>query len=188
MKRFLCVAAAVTAINSVPAALGVGFDVSALTPTLFPGNDWNTIGPGLYKADSPNPADESDTDPYDRFGTLFNVNGDGKVTGGTVTFNVPSSTLDIDFFVVKAGNEYAKFDTSAVDWSLYDSIIFGGFIQSAKPSKGAKSISHISLYGSYTPPLSDPIPPQTPTPVPDGGWTLGLLGMSALGLFLKHRR
>ena len=186
MQRISYLATTLIALQTGMVALGTSFNVSSLTPTLFPDNDWNTIGPGLYKANSPNPADEDGTDPNNLFTTVFTIASD-KVTGGTVTFDVPSSSLDIDFFVVKAGNEYAKFNTSSIDWSLYDSITFSGFIQSAKPEKGAKSISHISIYGTYTPPQPSG-DPQPSTPVPDGGWTLGLLGTGAIGLLWKHRK
>lgn len=187
MRRCSYLAATLLALQAATAAWGTSFNVSSLTPTLFPGNDWNTIGPGLYKADSPNPASESGTDPNNLFTTTFTVVS-SKVTGGTVTFDVPSSTLDIDFFVIKSGNEYARFDTSAVNWSLYDSIVFSGFTQSARPQNGPKSISHISIYGTYTPPRPPSGDPQPPTSVPDGGWTLGLLGAGAIGLLLKHRK
>jgi hypothetical protein len=106
--------------------------------------------------------------------------GDEKTA--TLTFS-PNQELSTPFYLVlKAGPEWACWDISNYDPSIYDVIQVVNDKLMNPPQTAYKDISHISLYGT-----TEPYVPVIPA-VPDAGAMLGMLGMGMVGLGLARRR
>jgi hypothetical protein len=89
---------------------------------------------------------------------LDRINLEGEIQSVNVTWDLTGSGLQLDYVLVKAGSEQVRIYTVSDDQKFVggpDEVIFDG----------EKGISHISFFGS---------PGRE---VPDGGLTLGLLGL-----------
>jgi len=157
------------AAAAMPNATATCFDVSALIPVAGDGNDWNAeppIGTKLYKVDSDDGGEDGIGASF--FTTTFTFDDEGEADGGFVDFDIPGSELDLEYFVIKAGNGYHKYDISGIDFSDYTCIEFA--------KVGKEAVSHISIYG------------RRGTVVPDGGSVALMLGAGLLALGALRRR
>lgn len=110
---------------------------------------------------------------------------------GTITWN-DAPAPDLDLVVLQAGNYYVTWDLSNVDLSSYDALdVINDMIRKDRGSNRLLlGIDSISLYGRAGTPTPVP-PPTAPEPVfttPDGGSTMGLLGLGMAGLVVLRRR
>jgi hypothetical protein len=104
--------------------------------------------------------------------SLTTVISDDGLTAMT-TWSPPGS-IDINTVFLKAGNQYAAWDTSGVDWSTYSGLYVTQNAIMNNPENAFLGISHETLNGGAT--------------VPDGGTTAVLLGLGLVGLSLIGRR
>jgi len=170
LRKTLGISALIVGLAAVaaPTATAICFDVNSLVPVAGSGNDWNEvppIGTKLYKADAPSGPEDGSGASY--FTTTFTLD-EGEVVSGFVDFDIPGSELDLEYFVIKAGNGYHKYDISGIDFSGYTCIEF--------EKVGKQAISHISIYG------------RRGTVVPDGGSVALMLGAGLLALGALRRR
>ena len=105
--------------------------------------------------------------------SLTTVISDDGLTAMT-TWSPPGS-IDINTVFLKAGNQYAAWDTSGVDWSSYSGLYVTQNAIMNDPENAFLGISHETLNGGGN-------------SVPDGGTTAVLLGLGLLGLGLLGRR
>jgi hypothetical protein len=104
--------------------------------------------------------------------SLTTVISDDGLTAMT-TWSPPGS-IDINTVFLKAGNQYAAWDTSGVNWSTYTGLYVTQNAIMNNPENAYLGISHETLNGGVS--------------VPDGGTTAVLLGAGLLVLGLLGRR
>lgn len=110
---------------------------------------------------------------------------------GMITWN-DAPAPDLDLVVLQAGSYYVSWDLSDVDLSKFDALdVINDMIRKDRGSNRLLlGIDSISLYGRAG--QVAPVPPPTaPDPVfttPDGGSTMGLLGLGMAGLVVLRRR
>jgi hypothetical protein len=105
--------------------------------------------------------------------SLTTVISDDGLTAMT-TWSPPGS-IDINTVFLKAGNQYAAWDTSGVNWSTYSGLYVTQNAIMNNPENAFLGISHETLNGGST-------------SVPDGGTTAVLLGAGLVVLGLLGRR
>lgn len=177
--------------------LALPFQASALliTPSTLPqwtGNQTGQGGPNgidaaiasilgssveLYKQNEGNPQPSDVGLLAGSYQTTFN----GDLSGGTITYVGGNFVGATAYMLVKDGNHtpaWYLFNLTAIGgWNGIDDLVLTGFW----PNGGA--ISHVTLYGTSTPP--DDVPPPG---VPDGGTTLLLLGAAMAGFAALRRK
>ena len=156
----------------------IGVDTTSgpeLVPGAFPAGDCVASGDG----NNPDPIlpgyvliDKEQSDSNEPAGLVITGLG---ATSGTFSFDVSLwSSFSNLIIVFKTGEGQADPDWAAFDLDFNTT---SGLWEIVNPGPGSQSLSHASLYG---------LPGTT---VPDGGATLGLLGLGMLGLgYLRRRR